>query len=377
MTKGVRKFRFLFVHALILGKETAFQNIRDAVSRMEDIDAAFLPIEMETPEWFSKLPMIRRNHSLRFGLVARTRVMALERDCRPFDAAFFNHILPALMLKRFRKRVPCFDSMDVTPLQLVQDGQAYYQSTRTQGSALMTELKRKVAKSIFSGSACLLPYSEYARRSLVSDYGIPDDKILVLPPGTRLETWTNTGKRPHDSPFTVLFVGGEFIRKGGDILLAVAHRPEFRHCRFHFVTRSFVGEALPNVFIHKNLRANTQELIDLYRHSDVFVLPTRADFAPTNAITEALAAGLPVITTPVGGLGDVVANGETGFIVQADNELETAAALRTLMERKELRTTLSRKALAFARKYLDADANVRRIVDLMKEASQEHSCLHE
>jgi hypothetical protein len=89
----------------------------------------------------------------------------------------------------------------------------------------------------------------------------------------------------------------------------------FRVIDFHPVTKSFSGPIPRNVHVHTGLRPNSDALMSFYRSCDVFALPTRADYAPTNAVVEALASGLPLITTDVGGLGELVHEGIHGFVV--------------------------------------------------------------
>jgi glycosyltransferase involved in cell wall biosynthesis len=363
-------YRFLFVSLLILGKDTAYRNLRRAVSRMEDVDSTWLPIEMDPRDPVARIPIVSGNHSLKYGLVARARVRALEKGGKKFDAAYFNHVLPTLFLGEFRRRVPCYDAMDVTPASLRRDGQSYYETPRRRGLLDVTELKRKYAISVYRRARCLLPQSDYGRTSLLRDYELPDDKIRIFVPGVDLEVWR--GRDPvkdigsTDGPLNILFVGGDFRRKGGDVLLRLAARKEFRTAEFHFVTRSSTGATTPNVHIHANVSANSDALVNLYQRADVFVLPTRADFAPTNSICEAMAMGLPVVTTGVGGLDENVIDGETGYIVPVGDEEALAQRLMILQSDRDLRLRMGSNARKWAEAKFDSARNARMLIDLMK-----------
>jgi glycosyltransferase involved in cell wall biosynthesis len=72
---------------------------------------------------------------------------------------------------------------------------------------------------------------------------------------------------------------------------------------------------------------------------DVFVLPSANEGTPVTAI-EALASGVPVVATRVGGVPDVVRDGEDGLLVEAGNVEQLATALRRLSTDPELRARM-------------------------------------
>jgi glycosyltransferase involved in cell wall biosynthesis len=371
--KQQSKYRFLFVGALILGKNTAFQNLRDAISSMDNIDSTWVTITMDPPEFIAHVPPISWNHSLMFGLVARQKVLSLEKSGKVFNAAFFNHILPAVFLRGFRARVPSVDSLDVTPCSLLENGQAYYSKPRKRAPAPIDFLKKARTRALLEQAKYLLPYSSFTRNSLIRDYGISDEKIVVLPPGTNLRRWHRAkiqDREPTRQHVRILFVGGDFKRKGGDLLLAVAQRQEFSHCEFHFVTKNFLGNQPKNVIVHRELTHKSEELVQLYSQADIFALPTRADFSPTNALSEAMAAGLPTVSTSVGGLDEIVRHGRTGFLVPVDDVDALAESLRTLQLNPELRHRMGTSAREFAEAELDVEKNASRMVELMKRVAK-------
>ncbi len=127
-------------------------------------------------------------------------------------------------------------------------------------------------------------------------------------------------KPGRDRPVNLLFVGGDFARKGGDTLLeAFAGLPPTVNAHLHIVTKTEgVGDGLPHVTVHRNIAPNSEPLLRLFAEADLFVFPTRGDCLPL-AVMEALASGLPVVTTTVGALPEAVTHGETGWIVPPDD----------------------------------------------------------
>jgi glycosyltransferase involved in cell wall biosynthesis len=99
---------------------------------------------------------------------------------------------------------------------------------------------------------------------------------------------------------------------------------------------------------------------------DVLVQPSRADNLPL-AILEAMAAGLPVIGTRVGGIPELVVDGETGLLVDPERPEELAAALDSVAADPERRLELGRRGRERVREHFSADGIARRTVALYEE----------
>ena len=98
----------------------------------------------------------------------------------------------------------------------------------------------------------------------------------------------------------------------------------------------------------------------------MLVQPSRADNLPL-AILEAMAAGLPVIGTRVGGIPELVLDGETGLLVEPERPQELADALDSLAKSRERRLELGRRGRERVQEHFSAAGVAARTVALYEE----------
>ncbi len=98
-------------------------------------------------------------------------------------------------------------------------------------------------------------------------------------------------------------------------------------------------------------KVDREPMAELLRRSDVVLNPTTADNMP-NSVLEALASGVPVVTTSVGGIPYLVKHGETALLVPAGDYDAMASAVLALHSQPELRRQLADNGLAEAQRYV-------------------------
>ncbi len=203
--------------------------------------------------------------------------------------------------------------------------------------------KRKVTREISSESCRkLMPHCEAAKKSFYSIYE-PDEKIRekteVIYPG--LKAPENYDKE--SGKFSILFVAREFERKGG----YEAYRA-FKQVKEEFESVEFIcvsdtpedvkNEDFEDTRFHQDI--SRERLYDLYREADLFVYPTYHDTFGL-VMLEAMAFGNPVITLDAFATGEIVSDGEDGYIVEGYNEkwfdLETKIRIDKYNDWEELR----------------------------------------
>lgn len=99
--------------------------------------------------------------------------------------------------------------------------------------------------------------------------------------------------------------------------------------------------------------------------SDICVLTSRAE-GFSNSILEYMAAGRPVIATDVGGAAEAIVNGETGYLIDSDDDQALAERLTELLANKADASRMGKRARAVVTKRFSREAQVSAIVELYK-----------
>jgi glycosyltransferase involved in cell wall biosynthesis len=229
-------------------------------------------------------------------------------------------------------------------------------------------LKWQLSKRMFHAARVLQAWSNWAKQSVVDDYGVPAERVIVNPPGVDLAFW-----QPDHEPVAsgggkrVLFVGGDFRRKGGEVLLDW-HRQHGGGVELHVVTREDVPAA-PDLYVYRDMQPNTGELLNLYRQADLFVLPSLGECFGI-ATVEAMAAGLPVIASDVGGTADIIEHGGNGFIAPAGDGHTLAVQIATILGDDSLRASMARRSRELAEARFDVDHNARETLSALKSIAR-------
>ena len=352
-----------------LGHVTHGQNLRALLAEQSAVEATWLPIDFGVTGVDRFVPGLRDNWSVRASYHARRLVdKAIAR--RPQDVLFFHTQVTALFSVGLMRRVPSVISLDATPLNFDAVGRAY--GHRPAGDGWLDAQKRRMNRAALGAARALVAWSEWTASSLVSDYDVPRERIVVLAPGASRSFFAIGDARSAapttGAPVKLLFVGGDFARKGGHVLIdAVRAARSLRAFELHVVTRDPVPVA-PGVVVHHGVGPNSPELLRLFRESDAFVLPSLGECLSV-ALMEAAAAGLPIITTDVGALREAAPDGRTALNVPVGDVRALAAAIERIVDDDPLRLRFGRAGFALARARFDADRNNRAILQLLESVA--------
>lgn len=197
--------------------------------------------------------------------------------------------------------------------------------------------------SVCTGASVVFTLSEFARRSVIDDYGCASDRVVSVGSGANqlLSELNDDGS----APARALFVGVDFERKGGQVLLEawgiVSRHVADAELIIAGPRRSPVTTGLRGV--RWVGRINRDALAALYKSSRVFVMPSL--FEPWGfAFLEAMGHGLPCVGSSCCAMPEIIADGITGQLVPPGEAEPLAAALMELLTQPRKAAEMGRAA---------------------------------
>ncbi len=198
-------------------------------------------------------------------------------------------------------------------------------------------------------------------------------KFSVCPLGVDSRRYMPRQRPPGDRPFTLLCVGSLTPAKGQAVLVEAAARLKEWGRDFRVV---LAGAGPDEAELRSSVRRlglsdlvefagdlNQDEVQARYGQADAFVLPSFAEGAPVT-LMEAMASGLPCVTTRITGIPEVIRDGVDGLLVTPSDALELADTLISLMGDPELCRELGEAGRRRVESEYELRHNVRRLGSL-------------
>ncbi len=288
---------------------------------------------------------------------------------RQFDILWVHGWENAVAFRDLARRMPAVVTLDSVPATM--DRQLRLAGASPWKRAVAHQIHHRAFRAATADFDCWLPMAPDCARSLQHDYGVDPERCLVtlLPQDTN---WWAPPPRSFAPPWRALFVGNDFERKGGEFLLRLYASHLANACTLTIVSNDPVlaGRKLPPG-VQWIRGAAKDQVRDAYWNSHLLLLPTRQDYAP-QVVAEASAAGLPSLATDVGGVPDLIRNGETGFILPREASLDQwAGRILGLLAEPEALRRMSGRARSFAEEFLSLERFgrlVSNVVDRLRAA---------
>jgi len=222
----------------------------------------------------------------------------------------------------------------------------------------------------------IVAVSKYTREELVLKQGINPKKIEVIYNGVNILSASNhqTLRKIQkelgifDVQYVVGIIGRLEKQKGYELLLdaAVYILKEFpRKIKFIFVGEGLEEEKLKhkaiNLGIYKHIiftgeRVDALSILPLF---DVFVMTSYKEGMPM-VLLEAMAMRKPIVSTAVGGIPEIVKDGENGFLIYSRNPETLAKKILTLLKNQDLRISMGNAGFKLYNQYFTVDIMVKK-----------------
>lgn len=232
----------------------------------------------------------------------------------------------------------------------------YFSGAGWVGSSWTRRLRRRVALFLLRHAPHIRVVSERIKKTLVV-CGVPAERMTVLPIRPEIESFLATSREMHtDAPCTFLYVGRlaeekdiprilrAFVRVHGAYpatRLRIVGDGEMKNDIVSLISALHVSDAV-------SLVPWTEDVPNEMVNADIFLLASLHE-AYALTLVEAMATGLPIITTDVGCVGEVVVDGVQGIVVYEDGVAPYASAMERMVTDIPLRKSCGRAGKEAAR----------------------------
>jgi glycosyltransferase involved in cell wall biosynthesis len=299
-----------------------------------------------------------RIHSFPLGeLLHRAGVIDFQSMIERFDRLSARQVLTtkpdavicydtcALRTFRAAERVGAVRILDQTIGHLTQ-ARRVFAAHHVEFSVSEDEIRKSIDEA--AGADFILAGSDYVKTGLL-EIGIEERRVFVVPYAVNTQTFAPR-PRVDDREYRILFIGRVSHKKGIRHLVDAFTQLGLPDARLHIAGHSVDGAAWARPYGNRIVyhgQIPHHEVHRLYNECDVFALPSLHE-GSSLVIYEALASGLPVITTP--NAGSVVTDGADGFVVPVGD----AAAIRerlVMLHDGALRRLMAHNARRTAERY--------------------------
>ena len=210
------------------------------------------------------------------------------------------------------------------------------------GTTMSSPCLTSIHKQVLNSQKYVIGLTDAVVEEIARDYHVPRHKLRKgrLPFSVDLDLFVPSPNRD-DGIVKILFVGGDFHRKGGDVLLDWFLKHQEPFLQMTMLTSQQLGE-YQNLTVPTNIQYGESKHVELFKDHDIFVLPTQCEGYPS-VVGEAACAGLAVLTTKNAlGAPEIIQNGVNGYI--CDSQEKLLERLNLLIRNKPLIESMKQKS---------------------------------
>ena len=215
----------------------------------------------------------------------------------------------------------------------------------------LPKFKQQFIRWVYQKCTHFVALSESWKKYYMTRLGLDDLQVVVLSNPVQLPP--QAPARPSSKPIHFLFLGRIGQRKGAfDLIKAFAVLTDQQKAQAHLTIAGDGDTEKARLQVQNLGLAECVTILDWLNpeqrdaylaKSNVFVLPSYNEGLPI-ALLEAMGWGLPAITTPVGGIPELVTSGKDGILVEPGNVEQLSQAIASLIENEQLRISIGASA---------------------------------
>ena len=241
----------------------------------------------------------------------------------------------------------------------------------------------KLETKLYRNASVVLTFSECARKSVINDYGIDENKVATVYAGANIKEIPSKLEKDYSNK-NILFVGKDFNRKGGPTFIKAFKevKNEVRDAKMIIVSEPNLNfpSRLHTVFDFFGIKVKVskpkinqpdfeikghvlyEELIQLFKDASIFAMPSvQENFG--HVFLEAMAYKLPCIGTTVDAMPEIIVDGKTGFLVPPNDYTKLADKLVLLLEDENLMKRMGEQGQKRVERYFTWDLVVDRMTE--------------
>ncbi len=227
----------------------------------------------------------------------------------------------------------------------------------------------------FKSDASIVLAKEFKKKILQSGYNKPIFLLTTVVDDKFISEFKINKKSYNKSAFNILFLAR--IEKEKGIYEAIRTYKKLKE-KYNFIRMTIAGNGPDLENVKKYVKHHDISKIEFlgfveddtkiktYLNADVYFFPSYYEGMPSSVL-EAMALGLPVITSSVGGLKDFFENEKMGFIVESKNVEDYASAIEKLINNKNLRAKIANFNNEYAKNNFMASKVVKKIENIYNE----------
>ncbi|MCV3327710.1 glycosyltransferase family 4 protein [Pediococcus ethanolidurans] len=219
-----------------------------------------------------------------------------------------------------------------------------------------TELKNRmlVQNQRYGSARYIFTMSKFLREFLIKESGFPAEKVIHVGGGLNsISIEKNTEISKVKNRRRILFVGRDFYRKGGDLVVeafSILKANYYYDAELYIVGPDHIEEKFKRKGVHFLGELSTKKTAFYFNLCDVFCMPSRFE-AYGLVFPEALASGLPCIGRSKFEMPNFIDEGKTGYLLKKDDPQKLALMMASLLANDEIFENVKNNKALYIEKY--------------------------